>query len=120
MQGWKLSLLHLLHWQVGSLLLCYLGSLKHCLLSPAGILKCTYTFIIVTIVISSWYVDPFSTKTWISLYLEIFLVLKSILTDINVAILALLWVLLHDIYFFILLLQPICIFELKFVSHRQQ
>ena len=87
MQGWKLSLLHLLYWQVGSLLLCYLGSLKHCLLSPAGILKCTYTFIIVAIVISSWYVDPFSTKTWISLYLEIFLVLKSILTDINVAIL---------------------------------
>ena len=78
MQGWKLSLLHLLHWQVDSLLLCSLGSPKHCLLSPAGILKCIYTFITVTVVISSWCVDPFSTKTWISLYLKIFLVLKSI------------------------------------------
>ena len=32
--------------------------------------------------------------------LKIFLVLKPILTDINVVILALLWVLLHDIYIF--------------------
>ena len=76
------------------------GKPKHCLLSPAGILKCMYTFILVAIVMSSWYADPFSTKTWISFYLKIFLVFKPILTDINVVILALLWVLLHDIYIF--------------------